>query len=76
MIRSSTKTLISALNILADEIQSGDGVANAAILEAAERLEQLRNCSLVIVGLHGSGDLQRLPPFDSLCVNKLLELCE
>jgi len=75
-MRSSTKTLIAALNILADEIQSGDGVANATIREAAERLEQLRNCSLAIVGLHGSGDLQRHPPFDSACVNQLLELCK
>ena len=37
---SSTKTLITALRILAVEIQSGDGVANAAIAEAADRLEK------------------------------------
>lgn len=39
--RSSTPTLISALRILARDIQSGDGVANAAIAEAAERLEEV-----------------------------------
>ena len=38
---SSTKTLVAALNVLATEIQSGDGVANAAIQEAAFRLESL-----------------------------------
>lgn len=38
---TDTKTLIHALRILADEIESDDGVANAAIAEAAERLELL-----------------------------------
>lgn len=41
MIRSNTETLIAAMRILADEIVSEDGVANAAIREAAERLEEL-----------------------------------
>lgn len=40
-MRSSTTTLISALRILARDIQSEDGVANAAIAEAADRLEEL-----------------------------------
>ena len=35
-----TKTLIEALRILARDIQSEDGVANAVIGEAADRLEQ------------------------------------
>lgn len=35
-----TSTLIKALRILARDIQSDDGVANAAIAEAAERLEE------------------------------------
>lgn len=39
--------LVSALRILAQDIQSDDGVANAAIAEAADRLEfqdiQIRN---------------------------------
>lgn len=38
--RSSTPTLIAAMRILARDIQSGDGVANAAIAEAADRLEE------------------------------------
>ena len=40
-MRSSTTTLISALRILARDIKSDDGVANAAIAEAADRLEEL-----------------------------------
>ena len=45
--QTSTKTLVSALRILAQDIQSDDRVANAAIAEAADRLEfqdiQIRN---------------------------------
>jgi hypothetical protein len=40
-MRSSTETIIGALRILANEIQSEDGVANAAIAEAADRMEEL-----------------------------------
>ena len=40
-MRTSTETLIKALYVLANDIQSEDGVANAAILEAAQRLEEL-----------------------------------
>lgn len=36
------ETLASAMDVLAREIQSGDGVANAAIAEAAQRLRELR----------------------------------
>lgn len=39
-MRSTTETLIAAMRILARDIQSGDGVANAAISEAAGRLEE------------------------------------
>lgn len=41
-MRSSTETLVAAMRILARDIQSGDGVANAAISEAADRLEELQ----------------------------------
>lgn len=40
-MQSSTETVISALRVLARDIKSEDGVANAAIAEAAERLVQL-----------------------------------
>jgi hypothetical protein len=39
--RSSTSTIIHALQILARDIQSQDGVATAALLEAADRLKEL-----------------------------------
>lgn len=38
---SSSATLVAAMRILANDIQSEDGVANAAISEAADRIEQL-----------------------------------
>src|SRR5271154_3722525 len=40
-MKSDTQTLIDALRILARDIKSGDGVANACIAEAADRLEEL-----------------------------------
>ena len=40
-MRSSTETLVKALRILARDIQSDDGVANAAIAEAADQLAEL-----------------------------------
>jgi hypothetical protein len=40
--RTSTPTLIAAMLALARDIESPDGVASAAILEAAERLERMR----------------------------------
>jgi hypothetical protein len=41
--RSSTETIINALRILSMDIESEDGVANAVIAEAADRLEELHN---------------------------------
>jgi hypothetical protein len=41
MKRTDTATLAKAMDALARDIQSGDGVANAAIHEAAERLREL-----------------------------------
>ncbi len=40
---TDTPTLIKALRILVEDIQSDDGVANACIAEAADRLELLYN---------------------------------
>lgn len=42
-MKSSTKTLIKAMQILSTEVQSEDGVANTAILEASERLMELED---------------------------------
>lgn len=40
-MESSTETLIEALRVLADNIESKDGVVNACLSEAALRLETL-----------------------------------
>lgn len=40
-MRSSSETLVGALRILAQDVESVDGVANAAIQEAADRIEEL-----------------------------------
>jgi hypothetical protein len=41
MRKTDTKTLIEALHILARDIQSEDGVANACITEGAQRIAEL-----------------------------------
>ena len=40
-MRSSTETIIGALHVLARDIQTDDGVINACLSEAAERLQEL-----------------------------------
>jgi uncharacterized protein (UPF0212 family) len=39
-VRTSTETLIAAMRMLSQDIQSDDGAANAAVAEAAERLAE------------------------------------
>lgn len=41
MRKSDTDTIIGALRVLARDIQTDDGVVNACLSEAAERLEEL-----------------------------------
>ena len=41
MKASTTETIIAALRILARDIETDDGVVNACLSEAAERLEEL-----------------------------------
>ena len=40
-MKTKSKTLIKALRILSEDVQSDDGVANACIVEAANRIEEL-----------------------------------
>lgn len=40
-MKTDNATLIAALRILANDIQSEDGIANACIAEAADRIEEL-----------------------------------
>ena len=42
-MKTKTKTLIKALRILANDIQSDDSVANACVAEAADRLEEMNS---------------------------------
>lgn len=49
MHKTDTKTLVKALRILAVEIQSGDGIAKAAIAEAADRLDELAAIALELL---------------------------
>ena len=39
-MKSKTETLVCALRILARDIQTDDGVINACLSEAAERMEE------------------------------------
>lgn len=41
-MKTNDQTLIEALRILANDIQSDDGVANACIAEGANRLRELK----------------------------------
>lgn len=41
MYKTSTETLITALRVLARDVQSEDGVANSCLREAADRMEEL-----------------------------------
>jgi hypothetical protein len=48
MKRTDTQTLIAAMRILARDVQCDDGIANSAIAEAADRLEELHTVVLNI----------------------------
>jgi hypothetical protein len=48
--RSDTPTLIEALRILARDIESDDGVANAVIAEAADRLMAFQEAVTALLG--------------------------
>lgn len=43
---SPNETLIAAMHILANDIESEDGIANAAILESAQRLRAFLDASI------------------------------
>jgi hypothetical protein len=44
-MKSKTESIISALRVLARDIQTDDGVVNACLEEAAERLEELQRAN-------------------------------
>lgn len=49
VMRSSVETLVGSMRILARDIESEDGVSNAAIAEAADRLERMRDALIRIM---------------------------
>jgi hypothetical protein len=59
-MRTDTQTLAKAMDILAEEIQRGDGVANAAIAEAAERLRELTKSNDRLEGLIAQRDARNV----------------
>lgn len=54
MRKTDTPTLAKAMAILAEDIESADGVANAAILEASHRLLELHTAieTVLLENLH------------------------
>ena len=52
MRRSTDQTIICALRILARDIQTDDGVANSALREAADRMEELSGLGDYEFNLH------------------------
>jgi hypothetical protein len=55
--RTSTESLAIAMDIIARDIQSDDGVANAAIAEAAQRLREQQEQIERLTGI-----IQKLTP--------------
>ena len=64
MKRSSTETLIAALRVLARDIQSEDGVANAAIAEGAERMHELSAMTRRLVDIMERDDAEQFMDAD------------
>lgn len=51
MRATDTKTLSSAMRTLARDIDSEDGIANAAIAEAAQRIDDLADLAAEMAGM-------------------------
>ena len=72
MTRTKTETLIAAMRILARDIHSGDCVANAAIVEAADRLEELKaECDALLVALTRIDDTAKGHPYAGVTCGEL-----
>lgn len=48
---TDTKTLASAMRVLSAEVESEDGIANAAIAEAAQRIDDMAALAEEMVGM-------------------------
>lgn len=64
-MKTKTETLIKALRILANEIHSEDGVANAAIAEGADRLEEMQSLNKELLdALIDADDMIEMEPYE------------
>jgi hypothetical protein len=50
-MKSSTETLIKALRILSEHVETDDGVFNVALAESADRLEDLQTNNLKMLDM-------------------------
>lgn len=73
-----TKTLIESMRILSRDIKSPDGVANAAIADAADRLEEASKLCftwlLAAKKAKADGDLADV--FDDQMIEGLIAFCD
>ena len=75
--RTDTKTLALAMDVLALNIQSSDGVANAAIKEASDRLMELESAeSRLKMALRALKVIQIWATHESLNSHDVLIACE
>jgi hypothetical protein len=81
MRKTDTKTLAKAMDILARDIKSDDGIANATIAEAAERLRELEKNlktttgALKVIHTWANFEWQDLPKGHALVPDDVSKLC-
>lgn len=77
-MRTKTKTLIESMRILSLDIQSEDGVANAVISEAADRLEEARKLCFVwlLAAQKAKADGELPDVFDAQMIEGLATFCD
>jgi hypothetical protein len=73
-MKTDTQTLIAAMRILAKDIETEDGVANAAIAEAAEKMAKM-NTTLRSIHMWIDGD-ENAPYSRAHIMFVLKSLCE
>lgn len=74
MKQTDTDTLVQALRILSRDIESGDGIANETIREAADRIETLNRLATDVVKASSRGDHYFIPALHRCNEQKTIEL--
>ena len=67
MKKTDLRTLSEAMRLLAPNVQSDDGVASMAIMEAAERLEELHIILLTTIPIQCRKEIRFSPPLCRDC---------